>query len=146
MGTVTPRSAPLGLALVLLTASCVATPAPAAPPAPTAAAATAPAVASATPAPTPTASPTPSAAGALIEMGDHFFDPSQLTVKVGTTVTWKVVGQSTHDLAARDGTFSDRTMSFGQTFSFTFTKAGSYPYVCMQHEGDGMIGEVTVIN
>ena len=94
----------------------------------------------------PTASPTPTAAVATIEMGDNFFDPAQLTVKVGTTVTWKVVGQSTHDLAARDGSFANRTMSFGQTLSFTFTKTGRYPYVCMQHEGDGMVGEVTVID
>ncbi|MGH2490695.1 MAG: cupredoxin domain-containing protein [Candidatus Limnocylindria bacterium] len=82
----------------------------------------------------------------LIEMGDHYFDPSQLTVKVGTTVTWKSVGQSTHDLAARDGSFADPAMSFGQTFSYTFGRAGRYPYVCMQHEGDGMVGEVTVID
>jgi plastocyanin len=100
----------------------------------------------ASPTPAPTASPTPTATVATIEMGDNFFDPAQLTVKVGTTVTWKVVGQSTHDLAARDGSFANRTMSFGQTLSFTFTKAGRYPYVCMQHEGDGMVGEMTVIN
>jgi plastocyanin len=93
-----------------------------------------------------TASPAPTVAVALIEMGDHFFDPAQLTVKVGTTVTWKSVGQSTHDLAARDGSFVDGGMSFGQTFSFTFTRAGRYPYVCMQHEGDGMVGVVTVVD
>ncbi len=123
--------------------SCGSTPAPTAP---TAAATSAPAAATATSAPTPTPSPTPTAAAALIEMGDNFFDPAQLTVKAGATVTWRVVGQSTHDLAARDGSFVDRTMSFGQTFSFTFTKAGRYAYVCMQHEGDGMVGEVTVID
>ena len=141
--------AAVGLSLVLLIASCGAARGQ---PAPTAAATSAPAAATATQVPTPTASatqaasPTPTAAVALIEMGDNFFDPSQLTVKVGTTVTWKVVGQSTHDLAARDGSFVERTMSFGQTFSFTFTKAGRYAYVCMQHEGDGMVGEVTVID
>jgi len=91
---------------------------------------------------TPTATP----ATAVIEMGDHFFDPAQLTVKVGTTVTWKSVGQSTHDLAARDGSFALGAISFGQTFSFTYTKAGRYPYVCMQHEGDGMVGVVTVVD
>ncbi|MEO8633313.1 MAG: plastocyanin/azurin family copper-binding protein [Chloroflexota bacterium] len=96
--------------------------------------------------PTLAASPTARAAVAVIEMGDHFFDPAQLTVKVGSTVTWKSVGQSTHDLAARDGSFALGAMSFGQTFSFTFAKAGRYPYVCMQHEGDGMIGEVTVVD
>jgi plastocyanin len=114
----------------------------------TTAAPSAPAATTAATALTPTASPTPTAsvAVAVVEMGDNFFDPAQLTVKVGTTVTWKVVGQSTHDLAARDGSFQNRTMSFGQTLSFTFTKAGRYPYVCMQHEGDGMVGVVTVID
>jgi len=129
--------------LVALTASCGASPSQ---PAPSAAATPTPAVVTATAAPTATASPTPTAAVALIEMGDNFFDPAQLTVRVGTTVTWKVVGQSTHDLAARDGSFINRTMSYGQTFAFTFTTAGRYPYVCMQHEGDGMVGEITVIN
>ena len=128
--------------VVFLAVSCGATPSQ---PAATAAA-SGPAAATATATPAPTASPTPTAAVATIEMGDNFFDPAQLTVKVGTTVTWKVVGQSTHDLAARDGSFANRTMSFGQILSFTFTKAGRYPYVCMQHEGDGMVGEVTVID
>ena len=136
------HAAARGLALAVVTTSCGAAPSL---PAPTAAA-TVQVVATATTAPSITASPTSSAAVALIEMGDNFFDPSQLTVKVGTTITWKVVGQSTHDLAARDGSFINRTMSFGQSFSFTFTKAGLYPYICMQHEGDGMIGEVTVID
>ena len=94
----------------------------------------------------PTAAATATPATALIELGDHFFDPAQLTVKVGTTVTWKSVGQSTHDLAARDGSFALGAMSFGQTFSFTFNRVGRFPYVCMQHEGDGMVGEVTVVN
>ena len=137
------RYAVLGV-LFLLISACGASPSQTAP---TAAATTAPAAttaAAATTAPTLTPSPTP--APAVIEMGDHFFDPAQLTVKVGATVTWKSVGQSTHDLAARDGSFSLGAMSFGQTFSFTFTKAGRYPYVCMQHEGDGMIGEVTVVD
>ena len=108
----------------------------------------APATATATSAPTPTPPPTPTvaSANALIEMGDHFFDPAQLTVKVGTTVTWKSVGQSTHDLAAKDGSFVNGGMSFGQTFTVTFTKAGRYPYVCRQHEGDGMVGELTVVD
>jgi len=136
----------LGVLLVLI-AACGASPSQTAPTTAATtspAATTAPAAATATTAPTLAASPTP--APAVIEMGDHFFDPAQLTVKVGATVTWKSVGQSTHDLAARDGSFALGSMSFGQTFSFTFTRAGRYPYVCMQHEGDGMIGEITVID
>jgi plastocyanin len=90
--------------------------------------------------------PLPTAAAAVIEMGDHYFDPAQLTVKVGTTVTWRVVGQSTHDIAARDGSFRDGAMTFGRTISHTFTRAGRYAYVCMQHEGDGMVGVVIVVD
>ena len=139
------RYAVLGVVFVLISA-CGASGSQTAP---TAAATTAPAattIATATATSAATASPSPTPAPVVIEMGDHFFDPAQLTVKVGATVTWKSVGQSTHDLAARDGSFSLGAMSFGQTFSFTFTKAGRYPYVCMQHEGDGMLGEVTVVD
>ena len=139
------RYAVICVVLALITA-CGAAPSPTAP---TAAATTAPAAttiptATATTAATLAATATPAAA--IIEMGDHFFDPAQLTVKVGTTVTWKDVGQSTHDLAARDGSFTLGSMSYGQTFSFTFNRVGRFPYICMQHEGDGMVGEVTVVD
>ncbi|HEV8671841.1 MAG TPA: plastocyanin/azurin family copper-binding protein [Candidatus Limnocylindria bacterium] len=136
------RYAVVCLAFLVLLPSCGTTPSQATPTAVT----TAPAVGTASATPALTASPSPTPSVAIIEMGDNFFDPAQLTVKVGTTVRWKVVGQSTHDLAARDGSFIERTMSFGQTFSVTFSQAGRYPYLCMQHEGDGMVGVVTVID
>jgi plastocyanin len=79
-----------------------------------------------------------------IEMGDHFFDPKEITVALGTTVTWKVVGQATHDVKARDGSFVATTLGAGETFTHTFTRPGRYEYVCAQHEGDGMVGVVTV--
>lgn len=133
--------------LFALGVSCGGAPSQPAATAPTSTAAapgtTAPAAAS-TAAVTPSAAPT--AAAAVVEMGDHYFDPAQLTVKVGTTVTWKVVGQSTHDIAARDGSFKDGAMTYGRTLSYTFTRAGRYAYVCMQHEGDGMVGVVTVVD
>jgi plastocyanin len=129
--------------LLALTAACGGSPSQTAP---TAVATTAPALTTAPAVATATTAPTATPTTAIIELGDHFFDPAQLTVKVGTTVTFRSVGQSTHDLAARDGSFSLGAMSFGQTFSFTFNRAGRYPYVCMQHEGDGMVGEVTVVD
>ena len=132
--------------LLVLTAACGTGSGQSAPTAAATPAAPAATTAAATATPAPTVTPTIAPASVAIEMGDHFFDPAQLTVKVGATVTWKSVGQSTHDLAARDGSFKLGAMSFGQTFSFTFTKAGRYPYVCMQHEGDGMVGVVTVVD
>jgi plastocyanin len=80
-----------------------------------------------------------------VEAGDHFFMPQLLTVRVGTTVTWKVVGQSAHDATATDMSFASSNLYFGGTYAFTFGTAGRFPYVCTQHIGDGMVGEVIVV-
>lgn len=98
-------------------------------------------------APTPTAVVT-SAAGAavfLVEMGDHWFIPAKLSVPVGTTVEWRMVGTQEHDVWAYDGSFHSPTMGPGMRFSHTFTKPGSYKYLCIPHHGDGMYGEVVVV-
>ncbi len=36
------------------------------------------------------------------------------------------------------------TESSGNTYSFTFTTAGSYPYFCRPHASLGMTGTITV--
>ncbi len=80
----------------------------------------------------------------VVQLGEHFFDPSSITVKVGTTVTWRNNGQQVHDIHARDGSFDSPLLNPGNTFTFTFTKPGLYRYYCIPHEGDGMIGQVEV--
>ena len=80
----------------------------------------------------------------VVQLGEHFFDPSSITVKVGTTVIWRNNGQQVHDIHARDGSFNSPLLNPGNTFTFTFTKPGLYPYYCIPHEGDGMIGQVEV--
>ena len=80
----------------------------------------------------------------VVQLGEHFFDPSSITVRVGTTVVWRNNGQQTHDIHARDGSFDSPPLNPGNTFTFTFTKPGLYPYYCIPHEGDGMIGQVEV--
>lgn len=91
------------------------------------------------------ASPTIASGTVTIEMAEHFYSPSLITVKVGTTVMWKVVGVQSHDVHARDGSFNSPVMAPGNTFTYTFTKAGKFPYYCAPHEGDGMFGEVDVV-
>jgi plastocyanin len=78
-------------------------------------------------------------------MGDHYFSPSQLTVKIGTTVTWQMLGSQEHDVWSLDGSFHSPTMGPGSTFTHTFTKAGTFKYICLPHHGDGMSGEITVL-
>lgn len=92
----------------------------------------------------PSAVTTPDATKPMIQLGEHFYTPAQLTIGVGSTVTWRNVGQQTHDVNAYDGSFRSGSLGTGQTFSYTFTKPGRFRYYCSPHEGDGMIGEVVV--
>ena len=108
--------------------------------------ATATTTAGATAAPTRDASPTIPSGTVTVQLAEHFFSPSLITVKVGTTVVWVDVGQQQHDVHARDSSFNSPPMGPGDTFKFTFTKAGKFPYYCVPHEGDGMIGEVDVVD
>ncbi len=66
-------------------------------------------------------------------MIDNFtFEPAQLTVKVGTTVTWTNRDDIPHTVVAA-GKFRSKTMDTDGTFSFTFTAAGDYKYFCSLH-------------
>jgi plastocyanin len=85
---------------------------------------------------------TTGAAGNALQviMTNRSFQPQQITVKVGQAVTW--VNQDTlqHDVVAKDGEFKSPLFNNGGTFSFTFTKAGTYPYYCSIHPD--MVGTV----
>jgi plastocyanin len=66
-------------------------------------------------------------------MIDNFtFEPAQLTVKVGTTVTWTNRDDIPHTIVSA-GKFRSKTMDTDGTFSFTFTTAGEYKYFCSLH-------------
>ncbi len=80
----------------------------------------------------------------VIDAGDYFFNPVQLTISSGTTLTWRNVGGESHNVVARDGSFSSSSLMPGERFTFKFTKPGQYAYVCTFHEGDGMFAEITV--
>ena len=66
-------------------------------------------------------------------MIDNFtFEPKALTVKVGTTVTWKNRDDIPH-LVVSAGKFRSKTLDTDDAFSFTFTSAGDYTYFCSLH-------------
>lgn len=77
-------------------------------------------------------------------MGEHFYSPSQVKVKVGTTVIWWNVGSQPHDVNSSDNLFRSANMDPGNRFSYTFLRPGVYKYFCIPHGGDGMVGEVIV--
>jgi plastocyanin len=88
----------------------------------------------------PTATSNPPAATVKI-VGASFssfgFSPSSVTVKVGDTVEWvnnsTVAHTSTSDSGSAVSWDSSAIDSGGGTFSFTFTKAGTYTYHCSFH-------------
>jgi plastocyanin len=73
---------------------------------------------------------------------DNFtFQPAQLTVKVGTTVTWKNHDDIPHAIVSA-GKFRSKTLDTDDSYSFTFTAAGDYKYFCSLHPH--MTGTITV--
>jgi hypothetical protein len=79
-------------------------------------------------------------------MEDNFFDPANITVEPGTTVTWVQGGNNPHTTTSYDGLWDSGMIEGGSggTFSFTFEEPGTYDYFCVPHEQLGMIGTVTV--
>jgi plastocyanin len=64
---------------------------------------------------------------------DNFtFAPAQLTVKLGTTVTWTNHDDIPHTVVSA-GKFRSKTLDTDDSFSFTFTAAGDYKYFCSLH-------------
>ena len=94
-----------------------------------------------------------SSSSKTITVGDNFFSSSSgngnLTVQVGDTVTWTVNGNNPH--TATSGTegnagavFDSGNLNRGQSFSFRFTTAGTFPYFCRVHGSGTMSGTITV--
>ena len=92
--------------------------------------------------PSVTASDQPSVANAAVKIDNFVFGPQTLTVPVGTTVTWTNSDDIPHTAVSTDGVFKSKVMDTDEKFSYTFTKAGTYPYYCTIHPK--MTGQIVV--
>ncbi len=73
------------------------------------------------------------------------FDPATIQVKVGDTVTWTNKDNFTHNVHLQGGiNWVSKPLRPGDSATYTFTKAGTFPYVCDFHSQD-MKGEVIVV-
>ena len=84
----------------------------------------------------------PSAASADVKIDNFSFGPQTITVGVGTTVTWTNRDDIPHTVVSTDGVFKSKVRDTDEKFSYTFTKAGTYPYFCSVHPK--MTGTVVV--
>jgi plastocyanin len=96
-----------------------------------------------TPTPTPTSlpSPTPTPKATVVTVkivevnGKYAFQPATLSIKMGTQVVWLNTSDAPHTVTSdTSGVFgSPSTLTQNQTFKFTFTSAGTFPYHCNIH-------------
>jgi plastocyanin len=79
----------------------------------------------------------PAQAGAskTVSVKNNAFSPTSVNVKKGTKVTWKwTQGGVPHNVSPAGGGSGSKTSSKkGFTYSKTFSKAGTYKFICTVH-------------
>ena len=93
-------------------------------------------------------------AGVKLVAGNAF-DPVTFKAKAGDKVTWTSSDKGApHNVVSDTGLFDSNPnclkdtsacMADGQSFSFTFAKAGKYLYYCVIHGGKGGVGMAGVV-
>jgi plastocyanin len=85
------------------------------------------------------------AATQAVTMAQYAFAPAAITVHVGDTVTWTNQDQAPHDVTTTSAPVAlhSPTLSTGQSWTYTFSQAGTYAYICSIHPD--MKAQVTVL-
>jgi len=104
-----------------------------------------------------------------VGMSAAAYKPPRIAVEPGTTVTWRNTSKQGHTVTAYEDTLpegadffatggfdseaaardawaasTDGTLFEAGSFSHTFAVRGEYPYFCIPHERNGMVGTVVV--
>jgi plastocyanin len=77
-----------------------------------------------------------------VKMISFTYSPDPLTAPVGTTVRWVNMDDDLHNVVSDDKSFKSKLLDKNQEFSYTFTKKGTYRYICSIHPK--MIGKVII--
>lgn len=109
----------------------------------------------------PAYQPPPPAVDAVVDMTTTLnFAPGAVTISAGQTVEWRNRSIMDHtvtadprvaknpaniQLPAGAQPFNSGHVKPGQVYRRTFTVPGLYRYVCLPHEGQGMVGTVRVL-
>ncbi|GMA50605.1 hypothetical protein GCM10025857_19620 [Alicyclobacillus contaminans] len=73
-----------------------------------------------------------------VDIKNFAYSPETIHIMTGTTVTWRNDDSVSHTVTSganqkADGVFDSKDMAHGQTFSYTFSKPGTYHYFCAYH-------------
>jgi plastocyanin len=77
-----------------------------------------------------------------VGIGDNFFDPPNVAVEPGSTITWTNNGARPHTVTADDGSFDSGVLNPGDSYTVAFDGQGTVTYYCAIHPE--MRGSVTV--
>jgi plastocyanin len=77
-----------------------------------------------------------------IAVNNFMFNPTPLTIKTGSTVTWINRDDEPHTAVSDTGLFKSGGMDTNESFSFKFDKPGTYHYTCTIHPR--MVGTIVV--
>src|SRR5215468_4298718 len=88
--------------------------------------------------------PVPASEPARVVIDNFAFSPREITVALGTRVTWVNHDDVPHTAtsSARPRTFDSGALDTDDSFSFVFTAPGTYDYFCAVHPH--MTGKVIV--
>lgn len=74
---------------------------------------------------------------------DNFtFTPPELNISVGTTVKWINHDDIPHSVVEKNKAFRSKALDTDNSYSFTFTSAGTFDFFCGLHPQ--MVGKVIV--
>jgi plastocyanin len=78
----------------------------------------------------------------VVKIDNFTFAPVDLTVPVGTTVKWLNRDDIPHTVVESGKAFRSKALDTDDSFSFTFTNAGTFSYFCSLHPQ--MTGKIIV--
>ena len=73
------------------------------------------------------------AAEVSVTIKNFDYSPMMLTIKAGSSVTWKNLDGEPHTIASVDGQFRSQALDQNDTFRFTFDHPGTFKYICSIH-------------
>ncbi len=85
-----------------------------------------------------------------LDAGKYYFEPKELTIQSGDTVTWINVTEDMHNAVSdsipkgAEGFESPMLEEVDQKWSHTFKTSGTYGYHCHPHAAMGMRGSIIV--
>ena len=79
---------------------------------------------------------------AQVKIDNFVFSPNPLTVPAGSTISWTNKDDIPHTVVSDDKSFKSKVLDTDETFTYTFTKPGTYTYFCSIHPK--MTGKVVV--